>query len=438
LADQPQFGVTADGFQLKGIDRIVADQQARARTMFGADVDLSSGSALRKVMDAVAWDAQELWRGLEAQYYSNFVSTATGPSLDLIGTDLGLTRRYLQAGGQVTMKLNGGIQGRTYVLPEGTVIETQAAPIISFRTTAAITLTKDADTAVVAVQSMTRGPAANLPANQPLQLDSAWATLRLNLGTATVTPSIPQALGGGDLLESDSDYRARLLGVPRTIWTQDALLAQILDVDGVRDVAIFDPLGGVDVSQTYFNMFLFAQRAFSMPRQIGSPYYFDVVIAVEPGWPWTTGGGNVPGVYDTALDVVRQWRPVSIFPNIIDANQVDVGIRATLIVQGGQAQDAVKGGILAALHDSINQLRLGRGVLYSDVMLMARTTPGVLDVQNLHLRRCPPAFSAINFSGARFGQSVELGPGENLMLAPDEVAVFTVDSKLSDIQVVSQ
>ncbi len=438
MADQPQFGVTAVGFQIKGIDRIVADQQARARTMFGTDVDLSSGSALRKVMDAVAWDAQELWRGLEAQYYSNFVSTATGPSLDLIGTDLGLSRRLLQAGGDVVMTLGGGAAGRAYALPQGTVIETVNPPIFSFRTAAPITLTSPVPAATVAVQAVVRGPAANLLANQQLQLEPAWATLHLNLGTATVTPSNPQAFSGGDLLESDSDYRARLLGVPRTIWTQDALLAQILDVDGVRDVAIFDPLGGVDVSQSYFNMFLFAQRAFSMPRQIGSPYYFDVVIAVEPGWPWTTGGGNVPGVYDSALEVVRQWRPVSIFPNIIDANQVDLGIRATLVVQGGQAHDAVKGGILAALHESINKLRLGRGVLYSDVMLMARTTPGVLDVQNLHLRRCPPAFSAINFSGARFGQSVELGPGENLLLAPDEVAVFTVDSKLSDIQLVSQ
>ena len=61
--------MTADGFVLKGIDRIVADQQSRAQAIFGADVDLTSGSVLRKVLDAVAWDPQELWRGLDAQYY---------------------------------------------------------------------------------------------------------------------------------------------------------------------------------------------------------------------------------------------------------------------------------------------------------------------------------------------------------------------------------
>jgi Baseplate J-like protein len=433
LADQTQFGVTADGFALKGIDRIVADQQSRAQAMFGADVDLTSGSALRKVLDAVAWDAQELWRGLEAQYYSNFVTTATGPSLDLLGTDLGIARRHLQAQGQVVLTLANGAPGRRYVLPEGTVIETAAPPRISFRTAEPATLSPDQPVATVAVQAVDRGPAGNLAAGQPLQIDAGWAALHLNLGTATVTPANPLAFSGGELAEADADYRATLLGVPRTIWTVDALLTQVLAVDGVRDAAIFDPLGGVDVSQSYFNMFLFGQRAFSLQRQIGSPYYFDIVVATEPGWPWTTDGGNIPGIYDTLLSTVRQWRPASIFPNIVQANEVDIGIRATLVIQSGHDQDAIKGQIVDSLHTSVDNLRLGGGVLYSDVVLIARSAPGVVDVQNLHLRRNPPAFAGINFAGELFGQSVELDIGENVVLAPDEVAQFSIDSGLIDI-----
>lgn len=163
MADQSKFGVTADGFVFKGIDRIVADQQSRAQTMFGADVDLTSGSALRKVLDAVARDAQELWRGLEAQYYSNFVTTATGPSLDLLGTDLGIARRNLQAQGQVVLTLTNGATGRTYVLPEGTVIEATAAPVISFRATGPVTLSPDRPVVTVTVQAASRGPGATCP-----------------------------------------------------------------------------------------------------------------------------------------------------------------------------------------------------------------------------------------------------------------------------------
>jgi uncharacterized phage protein gp47/JayE len=405
LADQPQFGVTQDGFVLRGIDRIVADQQARARAMFGDDVDLSSGSALRKVMDAVAWDAHDLWRGLEAQYYSIFVTTATGPSLDLLGTDLGRDRRNLQAAGSVVLTLVNGAPGRSYALPEGTVIETAAVPHVRFRLTALVALTAGQPTATVVVQAMDRGPAANLAPQQALQVNPAYAQLNLNLGQAQVTGTNAAAMTGGELFESDADYRARLLGLPRSIWTLDALLAQVLDLNGVRDAAAFDPLGGVDVSQSYFNLFLFGERSFSRDRPLASPYYFDVVVATEPGWPWTTAGG-VTGVFDEVLAATRALRPVSIFPNIVQADNVEIGVRATLVVAGGTDADAIRAQIIAAVHGSVNALTIGRGVLYSDVLLLARTVPGVVDVQNLHLRRCPPVFAGVNFAGALFGEMV--------------------------------
>lgn len=434
MAEQSGYGVTPDGFVLKGIDRIVADQHERARAMFGDDVDLTSGSALRKVLDAAAWGTHELWRGLEAQYYGMFVTTAQGTSLDLLGTDLGLPRRPLPATGDVTVTLGGTASGRRYVFPEGTVLRPVGGPAVSFRTTAPITLIESHLTQTVTVRAVQRGADGNLAAQRSFELDPAWATHYLNLGAATLTGENPLPLTGGDQFEPDEDYRARLLGVPRALWTQDALLAHVLQVDGVRDGAIFDPLGGVDVSQSYFNLFTFGERSFARPRQIGSPYYFDVVVAAEPGWPWQTGTGTVPGLYDSVVEQLRQWRPVSIFANVLQANEVDIGIRATLVVPAGHNHDAVRGQIVAALHASVNAQGLGRGVRYSDVMLMARTAPGVVDVQNLHLRRCPAAFGAVNAGGAVFGDAIELAIGENVVLAPDEVARLAIDSPLIDIE----
>jgi hypothetical protein len=64
-------------------------------------------------------------------------------------------------------------------------------------------------------------------------------------------------------------------------------------------------------------------------------------------------------------------------------------------------------------------------------------TPGVLDVQGLHLRRYPSRFGGINFGGGLFRDAPEeVAVGENLALAPDEIAVFGVDSELIDIEVV--
>ncbi|MFF7534705.1 baseplate J/gp47 family protein [Streptomyces bobili] len=438
MNDFDQFGVTSEGFVVKGIDRVIADQQTRARAMFGSDVDLTSGSALRKVLDTAAIHVHELWRGLEAQYYANFATTAQGASLNLLGTDIGLERRRLQATGEISLTLTGAEPQRRFVLPQGTLIETVDPPRKRLRITAAVRLSANAPPVTVGVRAVERGPDGNLPAGQQLRIEPTWAQLRLNLGSATVTPTNPEPIRGGELVEPDDVYRSRLLGVPRTIWTQDAVLAQILDVPGVRDAAIFDPLGGVDASHRRFNTYLFGQRPFSTQRHSGSPYYFDVVVAVEPGWPWRQTDGDIPAVHDAVLDVVQQWRPVSIFPNINPANQVDVGVRATLLVQPGHNPDAIKGEILAAVQDGVDRLRLGRAVLHSDIVLTARSTAGVVDVQNLRLRRCAPVFGDISLSGAVFGNAQELSVGENLLLAPDEIARFAIDSPLIDIQVSSQ
>ncbi|GKQ37936.1 baseplate J/gp47 family protein [Streptomyces sp. A012304] len=433
-------GVTADGFTLKGIDRVVADQHARARAMFGSDVDLTSGSALRKVLDAAAVHVHELWRSLEDQYYANFATTAQGASLDLLGTDLGLERRRLQATGEVSLTLTGIDPDRRIVLPQGTVIETVDPPRTSLRTTTAVRLSADAPPVDVRVRSVVRGRDGNVPAGTALRLEPTWARVHLNLGPAKVTVTAPEGVLGGEFAEPDDAYRARLLGVPRTLWTQEALLVQLLEIPGVRDAAIFDPLGGIDASSSRYGTYRFGQRAFSAERQTGSPYFFDVVVAVEPGWPWRREDGDVhiAPVHDAVAETVRQWRPVSVFPNIKPANQVDVGIRGTLVVQAGHDPDAIRGEILTAVTAGVDRLRMGRGVLHSDVVLTVRSVAGVVDVQSLRLRRCAPVFGDIGFAGGVYGSAEELSVGENLHLARDEVARFALDSPLIDIQVAVQ
>jgi uncharacterized phage protein gp47/JayE len=237
MTSDERFGVTADGFVVKGVDRIIADQQARARAMFGDDVDLTSGSALRKVLDAAAVGTHELWRALEAQYYSNFISTAQGPSLDLLGRDLGLPRRPLRARGTVGLNITQAERDRVYAFPQGTVVETVTTPTVAYRTTEAVTLTSERTSVAVGGEAVVRGPCGHLAAGRELRLDPAWVRHNLNLGSAVVVPVVQQAFLGGDLGESDADYRARLLGVPRTVWTKETLLAQVLDVNGVRDAA---------------------------------------------------------------------------------------------------------------------------------------------------------------------------------------------------------
>jgi hypothetical protein len=68
-----EFGVTKTGFLIKPLQQILDDKAARARDMFGDDVDPRSTSALRKLLDVTSAEDQELWKRMEQLYYSPVV-----------------------------------------------------------------------------------------------------------------------------------------------------------------------------------------------------------------------------------------------------------------------------------------------------------------------------------------------------------------------------
>jgi hypothetical protein len=82
---------------------------------------------------------------------------------------------------------------------------------------------------------------------------------------------------------------------------------------------------------------------------------------------------------------------------------------------------------------------LGEGVLYAQVMRLLVEIPGVSNVQNLRLRRCPPRFGEIVCGPpARFGDDTDIAAieapcGGDIALAPREVAAFAADSPLLEI-----
>jgi hypothetical protein len=438
------FGVTPQGFALKPFDRILAEAMERTRAMFGDNVDLTATSALRKILEVSAAEDAGLWQRLEELYYSNFASSALGDELDLIGENVGLERRNLFATGRVTLQVVTPPQpDRRFTLPEGTTFVTSGPPALAFYTTEPVTLVGTTPTPEVPLRAFQRGPRSDLPPNTTLQIDPVYAQLNLEIrAPTTVTGINPQAFTGGAATESDAELRARILGLPRNIWTLESMRQAVLEEAGVTDVALSDPLGGVDVSQSYFNLFNFDERLFSGERRLGEPYFFDVVVAHEFAWPWETQAipplvSPVRGIFERVTDAIDRVRPVGIHPNIVEADHIEVGVRAQVIIEPGFDRQA----LLAAFKDrvlaDIGALKLGGDVLYSQVMRAFVEQPGVVDVQQMRLRRCPPAFGRITFGEVPFQtELIEALPGENLVLGPHEVAIFRLDSELIDIEVV--
>jgi uncharacterized phage protein gp47/JayE len=431
------FGITGDGFTLKPFDTILSDMMDRARQAFDADVDLTPTSPLRKILEVTSAEHGELWKFAEDLYYANFVSAAIGGSLDLLGDDVGISRLQLFSAGQVQFTLANPAAGRSYLIPQGAVLVT-SAPIQAFYTTAPLTLDGNTTQGSVEIQAFERGPAGNVAAGAIVDVEPQYRQFYLNLGTATLTVTNPAAFLGGETLEADDDYRVRMLGFPRTIWTVASVEAAAAGVDGVIDVEVFDPLGGVDVSQSYFNLFAFGERLFSGDRHLGEPYFFSVVVAHDPAWPWRTQG-PVTGIFERVFAAVDAVRPVGIFVNIVEADHIEVGLEAQIVIQAGYDPQAILAATRQAIATDVGALRLGHDVLYSQIMRAIVQQPGVLDVQNMHLRRCPPAFGRFTFGEVPFqAEIIEVAAGENLIMGQTEIAIFRFDSDLSALELVAQ
>ena len=433
-----QYGVTADGFVVKGIDVLLSEAFDRARQAFGSQVDLTPTSPLRKLLEAAAMEDATLWKRFEDGYYASFISTADGDALDLLAEDLGIDRRESFANGTVTFTLSGGVPGRTYAIPDATVVVSSSVPGLAFSTQGLATLTATGTTTDVPVVALVRGAVGNVPAGDLVAIDPAQLAVDFaDLGPATITLTNAQPMTGGEQLEDSDAFRGRLLGTSRTVWTLEAAQQTVLDLDGVVDVIISDPLGGVDVSQSYFDLFDFGQRLFSAERRIGEAYKFDVIVAHEFRWPWRTAG-VVPGIYDRAVAALDRVRPPGIHPNVIEADHIDIGVRARVVVEPGYDPAALLARIVGRISATAAALRLGSDVLSSQVMRAFTDEPGVIDVQGLHLRRGPAAFGRVTLGGVPYqSYAVEAPVGGNLAMGPTELAVFEPSSELNDILVVN-
>ncbi len=430
-----EYGVTSQGFAIKPLKDIIEAKLERARDMFGSDVDNRHTSSLRKLIDITSAEDQELWKAMERFYYANFVSTASGDALDLMGRDLGVPRRFNRAVGFVKFTLSNEEPGRQYHLPLGTVVET-GGPVRQFRTFERVTLSEETKEGTVKIEALDRGPHGHVAATDINALNSDYVTWYLNLGTAVIDVENEDATDGGAVMETDDEYRDHLLGYPRALWTLDAVRHVVKYTDGVRDCRLFDPLGGTDVSLSIFKLFAFNQRKFGVQRLVGSPYHFDILIATWPGFLWEDSGG-ARGVHSRLEEAVKEVRPISIFPNLRRANNVDVGLRAKVLVKSGQDANGVIIAIKANLERRINALGLGSSVLYSDAICDCKAATGVIDVQGLHLRRCPPLYGRVSLGRYLSFQPdvIEMPVGQNIDLQPVEIAVFKVDSRLIEIEV---
>jgi hypothetical protein len=406
------YGLTSGGFVPKPFSRILAEKLALSRSMFGADIDLTSGSALRKILEVSALEDARTWAALGSMYDNQFVATARGDALSRLGDELGLRRPSLEARGTIrlTARLPAGVGGIT--LPRGARLLTPGGHHIALDEQ--VLLSAASPVRDVAVVAFYPGREHNLDPSHAEQKITWWnaADTKLAWDPASLfsiarsqTPNVaPEAivaidhtlpLAGGELLWPDARYRELLLRAPRSIWTVEAIRVAISLVPGVRQVQVRDRVGGVDVDLPIFGSFDFVERLFGAERDLASSYNFDVIVAATDAALW-----DGPDGLAVALDAaIQDLRPIGILPNVQPADPVYVAIKADLVVKGlplprGASGDAInaasaavalKRRLLDRVQKYIDALGFGEPVRFSEVMWALMSEPGVTDVRNLSL-----------------------------------------------------
>jgi hypothetical protein len=444
------YGLTGAGFVPKPFSRLLAEKLALARTMFGADIDLGSGSALRKILEVSALEDARTWAALSAFYDNQYVASARSEALSRLGEELGLLRPNLEARGTITLTahLPNNVSG--IGLPRGARLLTAGGHHVALDEPVALSATSPMlEAKVVAFYP---GPEHNLDPANPQQRITLWnpADTKLVwrpdslLGIArslvpNVTPeqlvsiehTIP--LTGGELQWPDARYRALLLRAPRSIWTVESIRIALSLVPGVRNVQVRDRSGGVDVNIPLFGTFQFVERLFGAERDLAAPSSFDVVVAATDGAIW-----DGPDGLSIAIEAaIQDLRPIGTLPRIVPADPVFVAIQGQLVVKGLQlprsasgeiinvspAAVALKQRLLARVQEYIDGLGFGEPVRFAEVMWAMMNEPGVTDVKNLVLVRSPVPPG-----------TPDARVGDNVAIKPTQIATFVdTDSLLKVI-----
>lgn len=438
------FGLTPVGFVPKSFTRLLAEKLATARLLFGDDVDLASGSVLRTIAELAALEDARLWAAVGSVYDDGYVVSARNAALSRLGEDLGLPRPFENARGRITLALVADLPpGRTsVVIPRGARLSTPGGHHVALDDTVVLSAAeREREPAVVAFYP---GPSHNLTPAQPNQVIDRWhradpALAALNAaeqeaGAVLVEIRHTAPLTGGDAQWPDLRYRQLLLRAPRSLWTVEAVQTAVSLVPGVRQVQVHDGRGGLDLTQSIFGNFSFVERLFSAERDLGSPYYFSVLVAPTPAAVWD----GPDGLKAQVESVIDDLRPIGIYANVQKADEVGIAVEAKLVVRGlplpsGPAQVVnasaaareLRRRLYARLRAYVDDLPFGEPVRAAEVTWAILSEPGVIDVRDLRLVRYPAQVDALDLATAPAGPSAQrFACGENVALAATEIPAF--------------
>ncbi len=228
------YGITPQGFIRKPYSVILQELQDQARLgdYFGPDIDLSDASPVGIRIKLDAWAIDRQWALAEEVYYSLWINTAEGVSLDRVAR-LGFVSRD-PAQHAIVLLEYAGIAGST--IPLGSQAETSQN--IVFETIEEKTIGESGIVQVYA-QCTQAGTEGNVPAGVITSIKTPIT------GVDSVTN--PLGASGGRPRETDAEVRANYEDLPASTGSSiDAIRGAVSGIAGVMNVIALENTTNVE------------------------------------------------------------------------------------------------------------------------------------------------------------------------------------------------
>lgn len=360
-----------NGFNRKTRTEIVEDMQAKAKNLFGSDVNLGLNSPLGIIIQLFSYPLSLLWFALEAVYNAMDINAAEGQDLDNLAKKIGI-RRYssAKAVGEVTFTGDDNV-----LIPEGFQVETDEEEPKTFETTEQVIISGGSVT--VEIIATEGGSGYNVPANTITEMTEVLS------GISDITNS-SETFGGRDR-ETDTELRQRYFNSLDRAGgsTTTSVRANILEETETTDCIILENIT-MEVDNNDLPPKSFESIVFGGTNQAIAEAIFDKKPAgIEP----------YGSIVETITDDSGKNQDIG-FSRAAGINiyvEVDLNTNEDYPSDGNEQ-------VVAEIEDYIKSLSINENVIYRKIVDVIFNVTGVVDINTLHLDTTDPPAGESNIT----------------------------------------
>lgn len=215
----------SNGFTRPQYETIVVDLTAKWQELFGSDSDTSAHSVAGVLIRLMAFFLDLIYKLAEKVYNSQYLSTATGVSLDKIASNFGLYRNPAEQA-MVDLSFTGTpgfviLAGKMFKTTDGKIYQLGSDVLLSASGTGAGT-----------AYAMETGAQYNVPANT--------ITSQVEPTSDIFTVTNPQSVENGANIETDAElaHRVRLANDTKPSSPVNGVISAVMEVPGVKSVQV--------------------------------------------------------------------------------------------------------------------------------------------------------------------------------------------------------